>query len=340
MSKLKQNLISIIFFFWTLIIYIQIQFLRLNKSKKYLYFNHFGWGDNIVFYLNNYINIKFNNNNYCLTYTKERTNICNFLFKKEKVFETFLPLPFFFSANKVDYILRKLPGYRPTLDRKFKTLNKEYFVNNKDSIKNLLKLKYKKESKIDCSKFGSYVCLYLRFSEKSHIFPSIRQSQNIKKIYEIIDFLLKKNFNLMLLGKSKENYLKKVTDKYPNLINKRIFLMHKQISKNNIMSDQINIFDNSLFYCGSHAGPLVLFHFLKKRGISFDVFHKDEWDEKKFNDIKFIYKKINIGNEWINLSDKDIKLIKRDKNIQVKECSAKTIINSIKDILDYSIKVS
>ena len=36
----------------------------------------------------------------------------------------------------------------PTLDRKFEKLNKEYFINNKDSIKNLLKIKYKKIVKL------------------------------------------------------------------------------------------------------------------------------------------------------------------------------------------------
>ena len=334
LSRIKYNLLNILFFFWALIIYIQIQFLHLNKKKKYFYFNFFGWGDNIVFFLNNYIKIKFNRNNYCLTYTKERSSICNFLFKKEKVFETYFAIPFIFSANKLDYVLTKLPKYMPTLDRKFEKLNEEYFINNKDSIKNLLKIKYKKESKIDCSKFGSYVCLYLRFSEKSQIFPSIRQSQNIKKIFDLIDFFLKKNLNVMLVGKSKEKYLKKVIHKYPDLIDKRIFLMHKEISKKSIMADQINIFDNSLLYCGSHAGPLVIYYFLKKKAISFDAFHRNEWEDIKFKNFKFIYKKINIRNNWINLDETNLKIAQNNKTIQVKECSFESIVDAIKDNLN------
>ena len=334
LSRIKYNLFHILSFFWVLIIYIQIYFLHLNKNKRYFYFNFFGWGDNIVFFLNNYIKIKFNPNYYCLAYSKERSTICDFFFKKEKIFQTYFAIPFFFSASKFDYILTKLPKFMPTLDRKFEKLNEEYFINNKDSMKNLLKIKYKKESKIDCSKFGSYVCLYLRFSEKSQIFPSIRQSQNINKIFDLIDFFLKKNFNVMLVGKQKEKYLKKVIYKYPKLIDKRIFLMHKEISKKSILADQINIFDNSLFYCGTHAGPLVIYYFLKKKAISFDAFYRKEWDDIKFKNFKFIYKKINIRNNWINLDETNLKMAQNNKAIQVKECSFEIIVDAIQDNLN------
>ena len=334
LSKIKYIITNILFFFWTLVIYIQIRFLHLNKNKKYFYFNYFGWGDNIVFFLNNYIKIQHKFNNFCLTYTKERSSICNFFFKKEKILETFFALPFYFSSSKLDYILKKLPMYKPTFDRKDGKLDEEYFVNNKDSIKNLLKIKYKKESKINCSKFGSYVCLYLRYNEKNQVFPSIRQSQNINKIFELIDFFLKKNLNVMLVGKSKEKYLKKVIYKYPFLIDKRIFFMHKEISKKNILADQINIFDNSLFYCGTHAGPLVIYYFLKKKAVSFDAFYRHEWDKKKFQNFEFIYKKINISDKWVDLSDINLKLAQNDRNILIKECSSESIISATKSFLN------
>ena len=97
----------------------------------------------------------------------------------------------------------------------------------------------------------------------------------------------------------------------------------------NSYADQLNIFDNSLFYCGSHAGPLVSYYFLQKQALSFDAFYREEWDDEKFKNFHFIFKKIILNDKEIILSDKNLKIAQDNKYTEVKECSSKMIIQCL-----------
>tara|TARA_A100001015_G_C15018020_1_gene726486 strand:- start:786 stop:1784 length:999 start_codon:yes stop_codon:yes gene_type:complete len=316
-------------FFWSLVIYIQILFYLKKKDKKFFYFNKLGWGDNIVFFLSQYSRIKYNKGYYCLTYSQEKKNICEFFFDKKKISATKFLIPNNLSTSFVENHLVKFKKFTPIVIEDENKRNQEYFVKNKDSYKNLLKTIYKRKSSLDCSKFGSYACLYLRYNEYSQVFPSIRQSQNINKIFDIIDFLLEKKINVFLIGKSNEKYLIYVKKKYVNMIGKKIFLLNQELKNINSYADQLNIFDNSLFYCGSHAGPLVSYYFLQKQALSFDAFYREELDDEKFKNFYFIFKKIILNNKEIILSDKNLKFAQDNKYVEVKECSSKMIIQCL-----------
>ena len=320
---------SIIGFLWSLVIYIQILFCLKKKDKKFFYFNKFGWGDNIVFFLSQYLKIKYNNNYYCFTYSQEKKNICEFFFDKKKIFATKFLLPNNLSTSFIDNNLLKFKKFNPSVIEDENKRNEEYFVKNKDSYKNLLKTIYKRKSSLDCSKFGNYACLYLRYNKHSQVFPSIRQSQNINKIFDVIDFLLEKKINVFLIGKSNEKYLLHIKKKYVDMIGNKIFLLYQELKNINSYADQLNIFDNSLFYCGSHAGPLVSYYFLQKQALSFDAFYREEWDDEKFKNFHFIFKKIILNHKEIILSDKNLKIAQDNIYTEVKECSSKMIIQCL-----------
>ena len=168
--------------------------------------------------------------------------------------------------------------------------------------------------------------------EVNSFYPSIRQTSDILKSNKIIDFVLKKNLNVCIVGNKNEKIIRHVELSYRDEIKKNKIFFLKNLCPDYKFSDQLYIFYKSLCYVGSHAGPLVPYYYLKKKAISFDVFYRSEWEKINFSNFIFLYKKIKIDNSIYILDDYYCKNIKK-YNYDLIEVSADEIIDNLNKLL-------
>ena len=204
-------------------------------------------------------------------------------------------------------------------------------ANSKYKFENLKILK-KKLSK-------RYVCFFVKqpfveCKKIENINLNFRSSEK-KKILEIINFLIKKNIKILILGDLKEigtNFLYKKLNlnKYEN----KIFFLSDHVKIDDI-SSKVHLYNNSLGYIGNGGGHAEYFYFLRKKHLIFDYLEINRPDLNNYKILqnhfrrKYIYKNIKYNNKILP----KIKLFELVKNLKKdsKLLSKKTLISKYKN---------
>ena len=150
----------------------------------------------------------------------------------------------------------------------------------------------------------NYVCLYFRYHPKGT--RLIRTSNNLQKCHSIINFLIKNNLNIVLMGTKKEKYLINIKNNFSKEINDKKIYIANEIIKGDSFGKQLFIMKNSLFFCGTQSGFIGFYYFLKKKAISFDGFYRDEFSSNSFSKINYLYKKKKKDNSVSSLTEENI----------------------------------
>lgn len=325
--KLTANkLLDLVFNLYALCISFEIKYRNSKKNTNLYYFGYFGWADNFCFYLSQYRKIKIKNN-FALVWNNQNYEICKFLFPDNKIIKLFFSIPKFVPNYKIEKFLIDKNNFCPKV-LKSKIQKKDFLDKNRDSYRKLLKylLRVKsKESLVSHNNIQNYVCFYFRYFPKN--VKIVRSSSNIQKCYSIINFLLQKNLNIVLLGNKTEKYLQLIKAKFYKEVDKKKILFASNMVQNSNFSDQLYLMENSKFFCGTQSGFLAMYYYLKKNAVSFDGFSISEHSQIDLKNIKFLYKK--------NQShDLELSEIKNGFDLnKLVESSAEEIINNIKTFL-------
>jgi hypothetical protein len=317
----------VIFFFKNLFqsIISKLIVIELYFRRKYLYFGYFGFADYFIFCLYIYKK-KINKTHLC--FTSDQYKICKFFFDNKKIKKSLFFIPEWISANpiRILYDIRHSSFFRPFVI-KLKEEKKDFFCKNDIQSKNILlnfTANNKKSEKITDFSKKKYICIFVKYynSNKNSLFPSLRQTSDLNKVYKIINFLISKKINILILGYRNELFVKKIEEysKINNLF-KNIFFF-KNLSEDFSVADQIYIVNKSLGYIGSGSGPVAFFHYLKKKVLCFDLFSRPEWEADYFINNKILfYKKILFKNKLTNLNEEIIKKLYTKKNFELFEVS-------------------
>lgn len=300
------------------ILLIEIFFLK----KNFTYCKTGGFGDFIFFCLN----LKKNPKKKIYCYSKLQYNIANFFFDKKNIkksFFTFLPL--LEKTNLASDYLSKSIIFKPEKINNFDNSIKPTKQNIK-YIKNQIKKEDVSEKlKIFCQK--KFFVLFIKHyhTNTRKITPSIRQSSNMKKNFQIINFLAKKKINLLILGNSNDKFTNYSKLKYKNTKNIYFF---EELSQEFSLNDQAFVALNSDGYIGSASGASILYYLLKKKIIHFDTYFQNTDIHAK--NIIWLYKKIKTpngnkeltynflkknNNQYLNLIENNFKEIKKKINL-------------------------
>ncbi|MDC0215858.1 hypothetical protein OAJ75_02045 [Candidatus Pelagibacter sp.] len=281
-ASIYANLIN----FWLLII-------KKFTNYELIYPQYISFGDTFIFYLYKYSEIiKDKNKKIVIFGTTDAKNV-KFLFKKNKYILNFFYIPSFFPEHAIQIKLRKLSYFQPTICNYLS-------LRNRDSIKNLIKINYKKKKiiskKILEYKNKNYILIFIKFYNDNinDLSGSCdRQTSNLKKIYDLIDFLLSKNLEVIIMGNN--------SDKSISLIRKFNFgNSNKKINFFKDMSDKYSIFDqlfaanNSIGYIGNGSAFAELIYFQRKKAVIFDCPSDSYTDQIHLEYRKILFKNIKI----------------------------------------------
>ena len=143
------------------------------------------------------------------------------------------------------YFLRRKYGYLNISE--CENFSYEYFLN----LKKLLLVK------------KNYICLHIRQQKITKEFPQHRNS-DVKTYNLLIKFLLKKNFQVVLLGE-------KINSKYKEILkNKNVIHYYKSQHQNIINDCYLMFFCN--FYIGNFSGNLAIARLFGKPSLLLDCF--------------------------------------------------------------------
>lgn len=268
------------------------------KNKKYLYTNHFGFGDFVVYC---YIMKQkiFKKKIFC--YSKLQYDIAKFFFEKKYIEKSIILLPKFLSESHLGpNFLEKNKNFTPTKTPDWRMSNNTilpthyWFPRNTQSI---LYAKRRIQIKKISSKLNNFfkkptILFFIKnFSQKkrNHLNFQVRQTRDLKKIFKLFVFLKKKKINILLLGNNNDHFIQ-IARRF--LKNKKFsninFLI--DLSKNYSINDQVFAAHNSIGYLGSSSGGNIFSLILKKKMIIID---SPYWyADKYWKNIKFLYKKI------------------------------------------------
>ena len=310
-------------FFYKILSLILIQAIKNNKNAAY--FNHFGFGDTIFFYLLFKIKkIKYKKKIFC--FTQNQLNIAKFFFRKRYIKKSKILLPDFFANKFLSEKLIKYKNFNP-----YKINNFEYSITQSLKIKNICEGSIKNylvsRNILNYTK-KKYVCLFVKhyhFNEKK-ITPSIRNTSNLNKIEKLILYLQKKGFVIIVLGKN--------SDKFQNYLKRKIkdtnLIYLNELSKDYSIHDQFYLAKKCSFYLGSASGASIPYFLLEKKIIHFDT-TKHQYDSRAKN-IQWLYKRIKIKNRFYILNTNSLKFNKK-KSLQLKENSYDEIVNKVKSLI-------
>jgi hypothetical protein len=327
--------LSIYFFF--ILIYFSI-FISLRK-KKIIFPTSFGFGDFVNFYVKYYKKI-LNNKHTTLVFCKMQSKIVNYLFKKK----SFLSLPFHIS-NRLVYLII--------------SFNKKHIINrfNNSSEKELLaadKSNYTAKKKNFLLKFldtkliseelknifyKPTVSFYIKYYDDNiNIIDGScdRATANIAKAIKIINFLLSKNFNVLVFGNNNDFGLVKLNNFYKKNNKKANIFFFQDFSKDYSVNDQVYASLKSKFIVSAGIGGFLAISFLLlKKKIIYDV---PKIRKKNINNLRYdyyVYKKISINNEKYKIFEQNLNFYKKLKNLKytIEESSYQEIIYKIKNFL-------
>ena len=279
---LYANLIN----FWLLIV-------KKFTNYEFIYPKYISFGDTFIFYLYKYSKIVKDKNKKIIIFGTTDGKVAKLLFKKNKYIFNFFYIPSFFPEHAIQMKLRKLSNFSPTICNYLS-------LRNRDSIKNLININYQKKKiiskKILEYKNKNYILVFVKFYNENIndlSGSSDRQTSNLKKIYDLIDFLLSKNLEVIIMGNN--------SDKSIPLIRKFDFgNSNKKINFFKDMSDKYSIFDqlfavnNSIGFVGNGSAFGELVYFQKKKSIVFDCPFGSYTDQIHPEYRKVLYKNIKI----------------------------------------------
>ena len=244
----------------------------------------------------------------------------------------------FFPNNKINNIFFSIPLFIPiySINLNFKNL-----IKLKISFKNKITYKEKKiltnilnknlnfvSPKIKRFKNQNYALVFIKHynhDTDNLNFPFCRQTSNLNKVFNVINFLIRKKIKIIVLGSKKDTFLKKVKEFSKN---KNIYYFN-ELSKNEKMIDQLYIHNNCKFSVGTDCGAFIMSIFLKKKIVFFDaIFNSSPLN--KYKNIIFLYKKIKLKNK-ISLLTK--KYYKNGNSHEIIENSFLEITKEIKKII-------
>lgn len=332
---LKRFLISIISTIWSKLIIINLFQINKFAKKKYFYNNSGGFGDTYSFFLEIYSLINKKKDFIPLSYTYYQKSIVDFLFSKKKNLIFVLPkfVPIYQTISKI----KKSKYFKPYLNVSFYSSGtKNMKILNNDFTCRLLNQKLSK-SEISRDllflKKEKFFCLHIKHYDNNtnDLSGSLsRQTANLKKIFLLINFLLKNRTKILILGNKYDKFIPIVKDKlFANQLSKIFFF--EDLTDNYSFADQVFVTKHSMGYVGSAAGMSDLFYYLKKKSLLFDSFYVSKINDKFNKKYRmYLYKKIKTKNKFNILTDN---LLHYRNKYQIFEVPITTIENNIKKFL-------
>lgn len=298
---MKKILKSILYNFYSVAIYLEIIIRSNFSSCKYYYPGYagaFGFGDHVVFFLN--IINKLNNKNKVLCYSKLQSEIAKFFLKKKFVSETFFCLPKFMNDSHLGYgYLIKKNNFKPTKmispHQKKTPLSLLYYgtkfqINLINKKIKLAKINFKLKQILKRKTIVIFIKNYSLLKKKENINFQVRQTRELNKIFKLINYLSRKNINIIILGKENDHFIKifnnEVYDK------KKVFLF-KNLSKGYSIEDQIYLASKAYAFIGNLSGAMVFFDILKKKTLLIDCVLQKSIANWKRNRVVLFKKCIN-----------------------------------------------
>ena len=271
-----------------------------------------------------------------LVLSKLEKKIADFFFYRNQISKIPFLIPSFIPVYPICSLLNKSEHFIPS---KIYDVN-EGKIKVKNEYKNLLVKLLKKNIQFVSNKL-------IKFKKRKYFLISIkhlnndkkqiegaysRQTSNLNKIYEVINFLLKKKITVIMMG-DKFDISFKI---FKKTLNKKI-LFFNDLSKSQSMVDQVFIHYYNSLWIGNPSGSNIISLYLKKKCILIDSV---KWKINKYRlfhtkNILQIYKKIAYDNKCEYLSDIHInKIFKQnlslDNKYKIIENSANLIINKLR----------
>ena len=306
MKKILFLIVDLCAFIYSRFIILNLLLLSLT-NKKFFYNHSLGFGDSICYYLHYYNKIRSSKQNIPLAFGGFHEKIVSFFFKKKKIifFKIFSFMPYYRIAK---YLIRS-SHFKPIFNYKIDIStglmkNDLLLIKNYDLIFKKILEKKKISNKIKILTKKKYICFFIKNYNNNindlSSNPACRQTVNFKKIENILLYLISKNFNIFILGDSKDRGTLIIKKKFKNLKN-LYFLENYKIS----LSEQIYIANKSSGFIGNQAGLIIPFILLKKKTLVFDgcatPYIKNHTNLKH---VHYIYKKIIINKKKFQLHSK------------------------------------
>jgi hypothetical protein len=304
--NIKKKIINLLAFIYAKLI--SLNLYLLNKKYKSLCYNHsLGFGDSIIYYLSFYTKIK--KTNYVIDFSFLTSDVTNFFFEKNKIKKIFLYIFKYLPHYNIRNFLIKFENFKPNffnLRYLYELDPTNCYPKNKDSIKNLIiaKLNINYDNNFNAKKiFGkNYFCISIKSTQNSLSLDTsaiLRGTYNLDIVIQTINYLIKKNYKICILGKNNEASIVRLKKILINRNPENIKFL-ADYSKNYSFTNQVDTCLNSLGYIGSPYGISILFYYLHKKSILLNTFFSSYINnifakhEIKFN--KSLYKKIKINN--------------------------------------------
>tara|TARA_B100000902_G_scaffold393950_1_gene449278 strand:+ start:104 stop:1138 length:1035 start_codon:yes stop_codon:yes gene_type:complete len=331
---IKIILKPLIIFIYSRVIIISLFYFQTIRKKKLVYSNSLGFGDNITFFIKNYLYVK-KKNHYVFKFSDQVDQTLDFFFSNKKILKSILRIPYIFYYPVINEIKKSKQFKKFYNDIEWENMLSR---KNNDSQKNLIDLKLiGKKSSNTIYKFiekkERYLCFFWKFNRnKNDIHGSnARATFNKEKIFKLLNYLIhKKKLRVIILGLKNDPSIK-ILRKFQlenNLESRLSFLI--DISNNYSFIDQVLIAKNSLCYIGNGSGITELFYHLKIKALIFDhtlinyfrLPHFKKYRKTLFKKYKLIDKTENI------LSEKNT-----DWLIKNKKTKYEIIENTFEDIV-------
>ena len=302
---MKNIIIPIVYSFFSKIILLEIILRsRLFPKTKLFYSGYgasFGFGDHVVFCVN--IKKKICDRGKIFCFSKLQFETALFFYDKKYIIKSFLALPKFLNESGIGFkYLYNNKNFKPTKlispHNKnisayllyYGTEDQVKFIQNriKDSnisanLKNILK---KKTITLFIKNFS------LKGAINKNINYQVRQTRNLDKIYKLIKFITKQNFNIIILGTNKDHFIKIIKNK--KIINGKNIFLFKDLSENYSIADQAYLANYSSGYIGNYSGSDVFFQILSKKIITIDMVIWKEmklWKSNRQHIFKYVFDK-------------------------------------------------
>jgi hypothetical protein len=315
MSLIIKSIYHLLFY----LIRLNIFLIKKKIKSNYAVCNYPSFGDSFVFCIQNYKKI-LKNNYKILVYSFFIKKLAELFFEKHKIYKTFFSIPLCVPTYYIGSILSK---YLPT-KKKF-NINYEKKISNKEKkiLENILKKKYEDISfGIKNFKDKNYVLFFVKhFNKNANDLTTgpHRQTSDLKKIFQVIKFLINNNLKIIVLGDKKE----KVVTILKKFFKNENILYFNEISNNQTMIDQLFLHYHSQFSIGTDCGAFIMSIFLKKKIIFFDSLKTSDKYLRSKN-IIFMHKRIKIKNKTeipLTYMLREKILSSKKKNYKIKESS-------------------
>jgi len=348
MNFLKKKIIELISYVFASCVDLNIFYLKKIYKNKLVTLNNISFGDSWRFYIDKYNEIN-NSNKKIIIFSINDERVVEFFFQKKNYIKILIPIPLRLSWV-VAPRLRKFKNFKSVALVTAELNNYNYSENQRKLIN--YKLKKKKISEeVKQLRNSNYITFFIKHynsNPKDLRGSSPRQTSNVKKIFEILKFLINKDLKILVLG----NDLDKGTSLIKRLVKKKQkekIIFFKEISENYSLADQIFAIQNSVGYIGSASAPAEIALKLKKKVLIFDRIYDDTSHYKllKKGDIEKIYynktfKNLKILYKYIQIKNNRPKILKsttidriNDKNFNIFENNSTEIKLNIQKLFNF-----